>query len=105
MIIAVDFDGTISLGDLNEMLPNHALITKLIKARSMGHKLILWTCRGEEWLNEAIAFCQDYNLVFDAVNENIKGYDYIKISCKAVADLYVDDKSPGSIEYFMRMIG
>lgn len=104
MIIAVDFDGTLSKTQLFEQeigfLP---LFNKLRIAKEKGHKLILWTCRGEEWLQEAIDFCYDYELEFDAVNENIKGPIYKNISCKVVADLYIDDKAPGSIDYFLNM--
>ena len=48
-IIAVDFDGTLcysnwpQLGD-----PNRGLIEYLIRCQNLGHKLILWTCRGSE---------------------------------------------------------
>jgi len=99
MIIAVDFDHTIYFETIDKV--NFPLIEKLIKVREKGHKLILWTCRGGLWLEEAVDFCECYGLVFDSVNENIKGIDYTNISCKAIADLYVDDKAPGSIEYFM----
>jgi hypothetical protein len=101
MIIAVDFDHTIYFED--EIYPNIILINKLIKAKEKGHKLILWTCRGEDWLQEAIDYCREYRLEFDAINENIKEIEYTRISCKVVADLYIDDKSPGSIEYFLNM--
>lgn len=99
MIIAVDFDNTI----YNEVADqiNYPLVEKLIEAKKNGHKLILWTCRGDRWLAEAIAICNDYGLYFDAVNENTKGFLYRDISVKVVADLYVDDKANGSIKYFM----
>lgn len=99
MIIAVDFDNTI----YNEVADqiNFPLVEKLIEAKKNGHKLILWTCRGGNWLEEAVQICADYGLFFDEVNENIKGILYHDISVKVVADLYVDDKAPGSIKYFM----
>jgi len=99
MIIAVDFDHTIYFEDISHV--NIPLIEKLIKARRNGHKLILWTCRGDKWLNEAVKECRQYGLFFDSINENIKGIEYHDISCKVIADLYVDDRSPGSIKYFM----
>jgi hypothetical protein len=106
MIIAVDFDGMIALSSIRgyrtqgEEVPNIPLILALIKAQKKGHKLILWTCRGGEWLQEAIDFCKEYSLEFDAVNENISG-DYKEISCKVVADLYIDDRNC-SITDFIR---
>lgn len=59
--------------------------------------------QGDDWLDKAIEWCEGWGLTFDAINENVSGYNYTKISCKAIADLYVDDKAPGSIEYFMKM--
>ena len=102
MIIAIDFDGTLSHEQLfDDMSPNLPLIGKLIRVKEKGHELILWTCRGGEWLDEAVNFCNSYGLFFNAVNENVKGRTYTNLSCKVVADLYVDDKAPGSIKYFL----
>ena len=107
MIIAVDFDGTLCLGQssstFRDETPNLPLIQKCKHAKEKGHKLILWTCRGDKWLKEAIEFCKFYDLEFDSINENISGINYTRISCKAIADLYVDDKAPGSIDYFLGM--
>lgn len=99
MIIAIDFDNTIYNEPADQI--NFPLIEKLIEAKKKGHKLILWTCRGGNWLAEAVNICADYGLFFDEVNENIKGIAYKEVSCKVVADLYVDDKANGSIAYFM----
>lgn len=105
MIIAVDFDGTLAMNSrglgIDVGTPNIPLIEKLIEAKKKGYQLILWTCRGGLWLEEAILWCKDLGLEFDAHNENVPGYNYILISCKVVADLYIDDKSPGSIQYFL----
>ena len=105
MIIAVDFDGTLAIESkglgIDMGYANLPLIQKLIEVKKKGHKLILWTCRGDEWLEEAIEWCKEYGLEFDTHNENIPGYDYINLSCKVVADFYVDDKSPNSIQYFL----
>lgn len=101
MIIAVDYDDTLKF--TKSEVFNYSLISKLKQAKQNGHKLILWTCRGEEWLEEAIEECKDLGLEFDAVNENVKGFNYTRISCKVVADLYIDDKAPGSIDFFRRL--
>lgn len=107
MIIAVDFDGTLCLGQspstLRDEIPNLPLFQKCKDAKEKGHKLILWTCRGGDRLKEAIEFCEFFGLEFDSINENISGMNYTRISSKAIADLYVDDKSPGSIDYFLGM--
>jgi hypothetical protein len=100
--IAVDFDGTLctyAFPKIGEQTPKHLeLMQTLIKLREDGHKLILWTNRGdnEEYpvLTEAIAWCKERGLEFDAVNENLPGT--IKLSGpspKIMADYYIDDKA------------
>lgn len=96
MIIAVDFDGTITKEskwpELGE--PNMPFINELIRRRNNGDKLILWTCRDGDLLQAAINFCKTFGLEFDAVNENLP--EIIETyggSRKISADLYVDDKA------------
>lgn len=101
-VIAVDFDGTLCeydfprIGKQNE---NHKkLLEILIKLKEKGHKLILWTCRGDNkeypCLTEAINWCKDQGLFFDTVNENIPGTKKLSgPSPKVVADIYLDDRS------------
>lgn len=95
-VIAVDFDGTLckdaypAIGNANMRL-----IKSLIGNRKNGDKLILWTCREGERLQEAVAWCKAQGLEFDAVNENLPelvkkyGSDPRKIGC----NLLIDDKS------------
>lgn len=93
--IAVDFDGCLC----SNMYPkigkaNDELIARLLEEQRNGSKLILWTCRTDSLLQEALDWCRDKGIVFDGVNENseerIKRYgsDPRKVS----ADLYIDDK-------------
>lgn len=94
--IAVDFDGTLCenkfpfIGEAN-----NALIDELIEEQKAGTDLVLFTCRSGEQLDEAVEWCKDHGLVFDAVNENTKertekyGNDCRKVS----ADLYIDDRA------------
>jgi len=102
LVIAVDFDGTLcdyafpEIGIQNE--DQKVLMKKLIQVRSEGHKLILYTCRGdnEEYrvLSEAVEWCSQKGLEFDAINENVPGF--VKksgYSPKPVADIYLDDKA------------
>ena len=95
-IFAVDFDGTICenkypyIGD-----PKIEMIEKLKSLKSNGHKLILWTCRSDERLNEAVEWCKQFNLIFDTVNSN-PHYEISKWNNnprKVGADYYIDDKS------------
>lgn len=96
-IIAVDFDGTLCSNAWPYIgSANHYLMSILIRLRqNKGYKLILWTCRTGQQLEEAVAWCKERGLEFDAVNENLPemieafGGDTRKI----VADYYLDDKS------------
>ena len=95
-ITSVDFDGTLcenkwpDIGD-----PNGELLYILITRRAAGEKVILWTCRTGKRLEEAVAWCHDHLLDFDAVNENLPeviewmGGD----SRKIYADEYIDDRN------------
>ena len=102
LVIAIDFDGTLcefAFPKIGEQKQIHKkLMNKLIKLRNDGHKLILWTNRGdnEEYpvLSEAVEWCRDRGLEFDAVNENIKGQKKLSgYSPKIMADFYIDDKA------------
>lgn len=95
-IIAVDFDGTLCYSDwpgLGE--PNHSLIARLLHWQANGHKLILWTCRCGEPLKNALKWCQEQGLSFDAVNDNLpEVVDYYgNNSRKITCDWYIDDKA------------
>ena len=101
-VIAVDFDGTLceyAFPKIGEQKSYHKnLLEVLIEMRIKGHKLILWTCRGDNkeypCLTEAIDRCKDQGLEFDAINENIPGTKKLSgPSPKVVADFYLDDKS------------
>lgn len=79
LVIAVDFDGTLcefafpKIGEQTEK--QKELMSLLIYMKSQGHKLILWTNRGdnEEYpvLTEAIEWCKEKGLEFDAINQNL----------------------------------
>lgn len=95
-IIAVDFDGTLCENKWPEIgMPNEELIDYLKKRQAAGEKLILWTNRFDERLDEAVKWCEEHGLVFDAVNENLPeiveafGVDPRKI----FANEYIDDRN------------
>jgi len=95
-IIAVDFDGTLCKDcypDIGE--PNIGLIRLLKQMQQQGCRLILWTCRCGERLEEALFWCRALEIQFDAVNENVKEIiqKYGSDSRKIYADMYIDDKS------------
>lgn len=96
MTLAVDFDGTLSMGNWPECGPaNDGLITFLLKRKMIGDKIILWTCREGKELRDAVEWCRAMGLEFDAVNDNLPdvinlyGCNSRKISC----DFYIDDRA------------
>lgn len=97
MIIAVDFDGVICTNgyfpDIGQ--PNMRVINALIAHRKKGTHLILWTCRTGEALVQAVNFCKNFGLEFDAVNENLHMMaEAFGEDCRKVyADYYLDDKA------------
>jgi hypothetical protein len=95
-IIAVDFDGTLCENKWPEIgMPNEELIEYLKKRQANGEKLILWTNRVGNRLDEAVKWSAEKGLVFDAVNENLPeiveafGVD----SRKIFANEYIDDRN------------
>ena len=102
-IIAVDFDGTLvtakfpNVGD-----PIWATIDLLKEEKAKGAKVILWTCRTGEQLEEAITFCKEHDIHLDAVNENLPmiteffGNDTRKV----FADEYWDDRAVDPVWMF-----
>ena len=102
MTIAVDFDGTIvehKYPAIGKELP-FAIETPKTLAEE-GHKLILWTSRDGELLDEALKFCKDRGLEFYAVNSNYPPgalfTNKAGKSCKVVADVYIDDRNIGGL--------
>lgn len=97
MIIAVDFDGTLSKAqypDVGE--PNKLLFKYLIDRQNGGDEIILWTCRVGEPLDAAVDFCKEQGLIVDAVNENLPRVLEAwgnKDTRKVFADIYIDDKA------------
>lgn len=108
-VIAVDFDGTLALGDsfpdVKKAVPNSVLIDALKRLRDEGHQLVMWTCRenygGKNYadgmyLYDAIKFCESFGLTFDSINRNVgEGVDEYGTlyGRKITADFYIDDKS------------
>lgn len=97
--IAVDFDGTIvvhKFPKIGKELP--FAIHTLQALKEKGHRLILWTYRAGEELEEAVEFCRKRGLEFYAVNKNYPEEKYDDtISRKILADLYIDDRNLGGI--------
>lgn len=95
-VIAIDFDGCLCKNIWPDTgLPNFDAINAAIQAKQEGAALILWTCRSGEKLEDAIRFCKNYGLEFDAVNDNLpeRIVFYNANPRKVIADEYWDDRS------------
>ena len=98
-IIAVDFDGTITKRDNrvwvdnnpeNDIFVENLNVTSFLRMNRDRFYLILWTCREGKSLDNAIKYCKDIGIIFDAINENVSGV--FPTSAKVYADIYLDDK-------------
>lgn len=106
-IIAVDFDGTLCENKYPEIgKPNGVLIDALKLRKDNGAKIILWTCRVGDQLEQAIDWCQDHGLTFDAVNQNLPEIvESFGGDCRKVfAHEYIDDRNSGMGNSFIRCI-
>lgn len=104
--ILIDFDGTIvshQYPAIGDPLPDAFRVMK--KLKMVGWKLILWTCREDEghninkqYLKEAVAFCKENGVEFDAVNEGILEDDFRSNKTpnrKPYAHYHIDDRNLG----------
>ena len=95
-IIAVDFDGGLCRNKWPEIgEPNTRAIEKLIRRKREGDRIILWTCRIGEELDEAVDWCEEHGLTFDAVNDNLKSQkeQFNNNPRKIFAHEYWDDRA------------
>ena len=95
-IIAVDFDGTLCENKWPEIgVANDELIEYLKKRQASGDKIILWTCRVGELLQQAVRFCYNRGLIFDAVNENLpETLEWMNDDSRKIwANEYIDDRN------------
>lgn len=114
-IISIDYDSTLFEGSFPELgEPIKEVIDKVKEFQATGLvEVALWTCREGKSLEEAIQRCKEQGLEFDAVNENTpfelgymerqKAKGNMFATRKIYADIYVDDKSPGSIDFFLKI--
>lgn len=94
--IAIDFDGCLCEGVWpNIGKPHWGVIQRAKEEQAKGAGLILWTCRVGECLEEAVAACAEWGLVFDAVNDNLpeRISTYGANPRKVNADEYWDDRA------------
>jgi hydroxymethylpyrimidine pyrophosphatase-like HAD family hydrolase len=102
-VLCIDFDGTLvehAFPLIGEPMPGAFEVLKELKAA--GYRLILWTCREDDhrrqYLREAVRFCKENGVEFDAVNETIQeeefrsdGVELRKPYCR----YFIDDRNLG----------
>ena len=97
LTFAIDFDGCLTeynFPDIGEQTKKQKqLMSILKKLQKKGHKLILWTSRGEPALQESKDWCNEQGLKFDSFQVNPFTEKLSGPSPKIVADYYIDDKA------------
>ena len=101
MTIAVDFDGTIvehKYPKIGEEIPFAVETLKMLQKNR--HKLILWSVREGELLDEAVRWCHERGLDFYAVNcdypeERVDNNPHF--SRKLKVDMFIDDRNLGGL--------
>jgi hypothetical protein len=99
LTIAIDFDGTIVENAFPGIgKPRLFAFETLKKLQEDGHRLILWTYRHGQRLDEAVEFCNNNGIEFYAVNRSFpeEEFDYSS-SRKILADLFIDDRNIGGV--------
>ena len=101
MVIAVDFDGTIVENKYPEIGAERPFAIETLKMLIADrHRLILWSCREGELLDQALEWCRERGVEFYAANR-----DYPEettdnnphFTRKLKADLFIDDRNVGGL--------
>ena len=101
MTIAVDFDGTIvthKYPEIGEELPFAVQTLRMLIAEH--HKLILWSVREGELLDEAVDWCRERGIEFYAINRDYPEETFTNndhFSRKLKVDLFIDDRNLGGL--------
>ncbi|HEY3369706.1 MAG TPA: hydrolase [Prolixibacteraceae bacterium] len=99
LIIAIDFDGTIVEHRYPFIGRIYPFAFETMEALQIkGHRLILWSHRAGNKLEEAVKFCGSHGIEFYAVNKNFPEEVWDENdSRKILADIYIDDHNLGGL--------
>lgn len=102
MTIAVDFDGTIVEHKYPEIGKERPFAIETLKMLIADrHRLILWTVREGELLEEAVQWCKERGVEFYAINrdypEERETENNNNFSRKIKADIFIDDRNIGGL--------
>lgn len=96
MYIGVDFDGTVVRHAYPEIGPEIEGALDVIKElQSVGHKIILYTMRSGERLQQAVEYLEENGVELYSVNHN-PSQKYWTESPKIFCNLYIDDAAVGA---------
>ena len=95
LILGIDFDGTIVTHEFPAIgTPVPGALDTLRDFNKRGYKLILWTVRSGDPLNDAIEFLEREGIEFVGYNKNPNQKSWSD-SNKAYCNLYIDDAALG----------
>lgn len=95
LVFCVDFDGTCVFScfpDVGEDVAGAVSVMKELVAA--GYRLILWTCRSDEYLDAAIEWFEERGIPLFGVNENPEQAAWSR-SPKAYCNKLIDDCAIG----------
>ena len=102
MIIAVDFDGTIVEHRYPEIGRERPFAIETLKMLIADHhRLILWSVREGQLLEDAVKWCKDRGVEFYAVDKDYPEENGTEnnnhFSRKLKVDLFIDDRNIGGL--------
>ncbi len=88
---AFDFDGVIARydgfkGEDHTFPPNEEVVKAIRTLKSQGHKILIYSTRGDELLKE---YCREYDIPIDYYNRNPEKEG--RNAGKPIAYVYIDD--------------
>ena len=108
-IIGVDFDGTLAItkGTYPKIQkPIQEVIDYILEEQRKGAYLILVTMREGDVLDQAVMWCREQGIEFDAVNDNLPHMkEFFKNNPRKIfCNEYLDDMNLGGIDYILQEI-
>ena len=108
-IIGVDFDGTLAVtkGTYPKIQkPIQEVIDYILEEQRKGAYLILVTMREGDVLDQAVKWCREQGIEFDAVNDNLPHMkEFFKNNPRKIfCNEYLDDMNLGGIDYILQEI-
>ena len=93
-IVAFDFDGTLAVTEWPKIIrPITPVVEYAKRCKANGDQIILNTMREGDRLQEAVDWCREQDIEFDAINDNVQCMQefYGNNPRKIFANEYIDD--------------